>query len=371
METVETKETDLAVLKPFDIQKSGLQSFIKDYENLVVTEETLEESKKIRLLIREQRYAIQNILKDNKAVLNKIKDSQEEMAEELIGIIKPTEDKIDSGIKAIENKKAEEKARKDREEQERIEARRKALYSLGMTWNGSEFILEGRKVSDLIVRELSDDKFSELLSEVQSDADALKAKREADEKQRKEAEEKLLLQKQEQEIIAKEQAEKEAALQAEKDRLEKEKQDLRRKTIEARQNILRSHGMILHPSGLLTFKSLSVDLADIENKSEEEFQLLVDGVKPQIAELKDQEAKEQAEKARLESEAKQKREAEEKARQEALKPDFEKLREFANVTLQNIPMPALTTGHGIKILTEASGMITKVQQYINKEVSSL
>src|SRR3972149_5795777 len=127
-------KTDLSILKPFDIQKEELQKLANDYTNLVVTEETFEEAKKARAVCRENRIGIEKILKHNKGILNGKKAEQEAMAEELVAIISPTEDKIDSGIKAIEQKKELEKKRKEEEAMKKLTERQSALSGYEMKY---------------------------------------------------------------------------------------------------------------------------------------------------------------------------------------------------------------------------------------------
>jgi hypothetical protein len=377
MET--TTQNDLLVLKPYEIQKAELIQLAADYNNHVVTEETFEDSKKVRQKIREKRFEIQNILKDNKGILNAIKDKQEGMAEELIALIRPTEDKIDAGIKSIENKKAEEKARKEREAKQKIENRKSQLYSAGMTWNGKAFILGSKSVSEMMVNDLNDDEFAILFNEVESEAKLIQSQREEEEKRLaaiKEENERLAALtakkeadfKAEQDRIKKENEVKEAELKAEREKIENEKLELRKKRSEARVSQLLSIGLVYDSAnGVYSLLDVEVTWLDVVNLSEETWEEVYDRTVPLV-----EQAKAEIENIRQEEIAKKKAEEEaiEKARierEKALRPDREKLLDFAE-SLNHLQYPTLSTGEALKIITEATGMIRKAQEYILKEV---
>ncbi len=85
------------------------QLLAKKYANLVVTKETYKESLKARAELREERYLIQNIIKNNKGVLNEAKKKMESDGAALIDVVLPVENEIDTRLKAVEAEKAEEK----------------------------------------------------------------------------------------------------------------------------------------------------------------------------------------------------------------------------------------------------------------------
>jgi hypothetical protein len=137
----------------FPENKEQLIKLADDYKNLVVTEETFEQSKKARLVIRQERYDIQKIEKANNSILNDLKKQNKAIAGDLIEIIQPTENKIDEQIKAIEAKKAEEKAEKERQKAEQMaEWVQKATSILNYTDDlfEAESLLEVNKVVDEI-----------------------------------------------------------------------------------------------------------------------------------------------------------------------------------------------------------------------------
>ena len=106
-----------------EIKESELTALVKKYDPMVVTAETYKDGLKARQEIRAKRFEIQNITKNNKALLNGAKKTLDSRAEQLIAIIQPVEDKIDGRIKEIEAEKARIKAEKEAEKQ-RLQAER-------------------------------------------------------------------------------------------------------------------------------------------------------------------------------------------------------------------------------------------------------
>jgi hypothetical protein len=115
------KSSTSIVLMDFEETKENLKEIVSKYDHIQeVTKENFEVAKESRAQIREARYKIQNVTDHNKKILNTAKKDLESNAKELIEIIEPTENRLDAGIKSIENEKKLEKERKEREEQERI-----------------------------------------------------------------------------------------------------------------------------------------------------------------------------------------------------------------------------------------------------------
>jgi hypothetical protein len=329
---METKELQTIQIKPlatFESTMDDLITLVNDYANIVVNDETFEEAKKARATLRNKRVEIQKIEKQNTDQLNDLKNQNWANAEKLIAIITPTEDKIDSGIKAIENRKAEAKAEKERIEREKIEA---------------AIRLDQERVAkaeaDRLAKIEAEQKIeAERLAALQADIDAKnKAEQERLDKIKAEQEEKEQAFRAEQLRIQKEQQEREAKIKAEQDKMEAEKR------------------------------------AIAEQKARE------DAEKKRLAEL-DQAKKEAAEKARIEAEAKVKREAEEKAvaekkaadeiaRQEALKPDKNKLLELSTSILL-MKFPELKDRKAQSILGSVKIKMEEVSQYIQAETAKL
>lgn len=119
-EIIKGSKGELISLLDFNETSEVLTSIAKKYEAHEVTDENFKESKEIRAEIREFRYSIQNIEKHNTKLLNDAKKIQKDASEKLIGIISPVEDKIDSQIKEIENRKKLEKEASEKAEAERV-----------------------------------------------------------------------------------------------------------------------------------------------------------------------------------------------------------------------------------------------------------
>jgi len=107
---------------PYPEKQDELRQLANDYKKLIVTPATFEEAKKARKTLRDERYNLQKIEKSNNGILNDLKGQNKILSHDLIGIIRPVEDRIDEQIKAIEKKKADEKAAKEREKQEQMAA---------------------------------------------------------------------------------------------------------------------------------------------------------------------------------------------------------------------------------------------------------
>lgn len=115
------KASTSIVLMDFEETKENLKEIVSKFDHIQeVTKENFEVAKESRAQVREARYKIQNVTDHNKKILNTAKKDLESNAKELIEIIEPTENRLDAGIKAIENEKKLKKERKEREEQERI-----------------------------------------------------------------------------------------------------------------------------------------------------------------------------------------------------------------------------------------------------------
>jgi hypothetical protein len=113
-------EVKLQKLESFPEKVDRLKALSVEYKNLVLTKRTLSDAKKARHTLRNERYVIQNIRDKNKNLLNAMKRENNRIAEEMIGIIKPTEDEVDEKIKSVEAEIEAERERKRKEREERL-----------------------------------------------------------------------------------------------------------------------------------------------------------------------------------------------------------------------------------------------------------
>lgn len=325
----DTITQEIVTISPFEKTKEELIAFVSDYKNLVVTDDTFEEAKKARLILRDMRYAIQATEKANTERLNEFKNKNWDRSKELVAVIVPTEEAIDAGIKAIENRKAAIKAEKERIEREKVEAEIKAEQERLAS-------VERERVAAIEAAQKAE---SERLEKLQAEIDERnKIEQERLNQIKAEQEKQQAVIRAEQLRIAKEQAEHEAKIKAEQEAIDRQKRDIE----EARQREANE--------------------------------------KIRIAEL-EQARKDAAEKAIAEAEAKAKREAEElaysiecekreAARQEALKPDKQKLQDLSH-RIYSILLPELKDPKAAAIAVKASVMINEVVQFIDTELENL
>jgi len=127
----ESATTEVVAFKSYkSFDPDGLKKLADDYKGLIVTRENLKESNDARLKLRRVRLDIQKVEKENKDTLNNFKKVNSEKAENLIGIVKPTEDRLDADISRIEEemKRKEEEARQ--KELLRIQGHKKAILEI-------------------------------------------------------------------------------------------------------------------------------------------------------------------------------------------------------------------------------------------------
>lgn len=324
MEAILTQE--IVTISPFEKTKEELTAFVSDYSNLVVTDETFEEAKKARLVLRDMRYAIQATEKANIEKLNEFKNKTWDRSKELIAILTPTEEKIDAGIKAIENRKAAIRAEKERIEREKVEAEIKA---------------EQERLASIE---------RERIAAIEADQ---KAEAERLNKLQAEIEERNRIEQERLNQIKAEQEKQQASILAEQLRIQKEQSE-REAKIKAEQEAI-----------------------DRQKREIEEARQREANEKIRQAEL-EQARKEAAENARIQAEAKAKCEAEEIAaaierdkkeaiRLEALKPDMEKLKDFSN-NLFRLIMPSVKSKEAKLIVDAVEVKINDLRKFIDTEI---
>lgn len=119
-------------LTEFDKVEAGLADLRTKYANVVYAVNTaagMAEAKAARQALRAPRYAVDKILKATKEPLNQIKKDLDARADRITAAILVFEDPIDGQIKAEEDRKAAEKA-----ERERLAAAQKLVIDNAMTW---------------------------------------------------------------------------------------------------------------------------------------------------------------------------------------------------------------------------------------------
>lgn len=122
------------VLAQFKDTEAGLTAMAEKYRDVVynVTESKgMAEAKAARADLRDNgRRMLTRTEAAVKADVNELKKVMGDEVERLVAIVKPVEDAIDAQIKAEETRKAEDKAKKDREEAARVGAHRDNINQL-------------------------------------------------------------------------------------------------------------------------------------------------------------------------------------------------------------------------------------------------
>lgn len=113
MEQENQLKGEVIQLTPFESQVTELEDLVKDYKNLIVTEENYNEMNEKRLVLYRKRIAIQRDEKFNNDALNKAKKLNSQKADTLIGIISPPEKDLEYKLKAIDNAKELAKAKEE------------------------------------------------------------------------------------------------------------------------------------------------------------------------------------------------------------------------------------------------------------------
>lgn len=133
----EAKENQLVpvqnALTEFEKVSAGLLDLTTKYANVVydvATTKGMDEAKAARAAIREPRYAVQRATDAAKKELNSIKKNVEERGDQIIAALLKIETPIDAQVKAEEDRKAAEKARKEQAERERIDAIQASIASI-------------------------------------------------------------------------------------------------------------------------------------------------------------------------------------------------------------------------------------------------
>lgn len=122
------------VLAQFKDTEAGLMAMAEKYRNVVfnvVESKGMAEAKAARADLRDNgRRMLTRTEASVKADVNELKQVMGDEVARLVAIVKPVEDAIDAQIKAEETRKAEEKAKRDKEEADRVAAHRDNIEQL-------------------------------------------------------------------------------------------------------------------------------------------------------------------------------------------------------------------------------------------------
>jgi hypothetical protein len=282
----------------------------------------------------------------------------DELSEEkrLLGLIKPIESHLDAQETTIDNEKARIKAEVEEVEKKRIQSRINRLFAFGCTFDGITYRYKTVAIGHFEIGTLSDVAFEAVCAKMQALVDIEIAEQEEALRKHQVEEKRQAAERAKLEAIALEQAKKEETLKKEEARIAREqaeKAEIIRKDQERREAALKQKA-----------DKLEADKRKLEEKVRLE-----------------EARKEAAEKAKIETEARIKREEEEKAwvekrakeeaaRQEALRPDKEKLMAFFD-ELSQITGPDVKSKEAKAVLKEALKIIDQARAFLNIETKKL
>mgnify|MGYP001308333186 FL=1 len=144
----------------FNHTEASLSEFVNDYKNLVITEENFKDGKGALRSVREKRYEIQNIQKENNAICNDIKRQNSDIGAKLINIISPVEGKIKEQIDSIEAKRKAIKAEKERKKAEQMAKWNKKAQSI-LEYTDKLLECDDLNTAEQIIKEISNIEISE------------------------------------------------------------------------------------------------------------------------------------------------------------------------------------------------------------------
>ena len=285
-------------------------------------------------------------LKEESLIFGRAVDGE---AKRITALLEPIEDYLHTQEKTVNEEKQRIKDEEANKERERIQARIKKLYDMGVVFDGFGYVYKGKEgenieVSGEQIKDMPDEEYQNLISTVldiqRKDAEA---QMEID-RQRKEEEDRLAKIKKEQEAEAKRLKEKEDAIKAEQDKKDSELK-AEREAIEAEKRLIEKEK---------EDKQTEEERVAEMNKALKEAE---DKAKKEADEKAEQEATEKAEKERI---AKIEAELAEK-----LKPDNEKLLALAR-DIRLLKMPELSNSQSHEILNKARGHLDRAVQILRQ-----
>lgn len=340
-----TTENQLQIL---DKREEGLKVMASEFGALKINgiedKEGFTKVSEARKKLKAERVQIEKDAKELREGAVKFQKTVIARERELIAIIEPTEDSLYNEEKAIEDQKEAIKKEKERKEAERVQSRVNALSKFSFAIDYVE------------ARGLTDAQFNERLTQAEIDYNQEQERKAAEELARKQEEHRLIEERAEIDRIRKEQYAAQAALKEEQARIEKERYDEYARITEERNRL------------------------DCERKAYEDQKAREEAEKKRLVEL-EQARIDAVEKARIEAEAKIIREAKEKeergiaakaelARQEALKPDKEKLSDFYD-RLLSVDMPVVSDESAKQIVDVVRLRIADIRSFLLQEIKSL
>jgi hypothetical protein len=338
-------KNDLEIL---DVREQGLKKLANDYTGLKINgiddRDGFRKVSEARKILKSERVQIEKDAKELRESAFRFQKTVIAREKELIAIIEPTEDALYAEEVKIEREKERLKLERERIESERVQGRVNALSKFGLA------------IDFFQAKNISDEKFNELLTQAEIDFNQEQEKKLQEEIKRKEEAAQLEFQRIE---LEKQRAEHEAK----RWKLAKQEQE-RQEAIIAQTEVIRKEREKLECERIAYEKQKAKDEAD----------------KKRLAEL-EQAKKEATEKAKIEAEIKSKREAEQKIendriakmeadRQDALRPDKEKILSLAD-SIKSFKFPEVKRPESLELLGWLGSELINLSETIKKKAKNL
>lgn len=407
--TTELQEQDLATsaIQKLDMNEAKIAEFKENYGSLQIAGLSDREGyEAVRVAIqklRTTRTTLEAKRKELKEPFRKAGELIDSHAKKYIARIEEIEKPLQSEKDKIDEEKERIRIAKEQEEQARINSRVASLFEARMSFNGNDYSLGDIVITPVMIKVLSEQEWTVMLERVQVAAEEIKAaealaeqerqaeieriEREKAEEEKRLKEERYLLDKQRAEMEAearKIREQQEAALaeqekrMAEIKRIEQEQIDnanrLKAQAADLRIHQLKAVGLevgigtaMCCVDGKIEFETNLKPLFEMtEEQFAEELQLLAEVAKEwQAVQAVLNQKREAEEKERTKQIA-----AEQKAREEAMKPEKEKLYSLVR-SLEAVESPIMATPQGQVALDRIKLQFTQFLNFINEEASAI
>lgn len=329
-------------VKQFNITDAAIEKMKKEYLSLSIDglddKDGYKKVHEARMDVKSKRVEVDKMRKDLNSDALAYQRAVNGEAKRITELLEPIEAHLTAEEKKIDDEKERLKAEAERKEQEKLQGRVAKLVSLGCVFDGEKYQLGDNKATVTQIKQASDETFSNFLNAVQGEADKIAAKKAEEEAARKAEEERIAAERAELEKLRKEQEKAAAEIrkqQEEIDRQKREAEEVRQREIAAKERAAREEQEKKQAEERV--KKLAAEIA----KQEEE----------------DRKAKEEADRKETE-------------RQEALRPDKEKLLHFGNV-LGTLVIPETKTEEGEELAGWIKSELLRIQKGILKRASEL
>jgi colicin import membrane protein len=389
-ETTVIQQNSLAIL---DEQEVELIALANQYKDLTIAgindKEGYKKANEARLILKKRRTKVENDAEALRANAVKFQKTVISREKQLVAIIAGVEGQLKSKVDAIDIEKERIRIEEERREDALIKSRIDQLAKFGHGIDlydakimpeenfqallgevEAAYIKEQQRIADekaaAEARRLEEEQRLQTEREELARQKAEFEKREAALKELRERE--LEEQRQRDALIKAQQENKEAELRAEREKLEAEKRAIQAQKDSTRKQrltdigLIESNNLFEHP----IFKYISIGWLVLSSIPDDQFDDAITMLRSKIDEaqiaFEKQQAEEKAERERI-----AKLEAE---RQEALRPDKEKLLDYLNKVFQSVPYPVVSTDHEVnlimkEIITEMGELHDRLESRIN------